>query len=109
MPDLLLMSELFACYHLAPEEPMKKLALKLADLQVETFTTAAQTGGRGTVQGHYGTTHTQAGETCEATCAEGYTCAYWYTCENTGCNYTCNVCTTMNTDAGPRGECQWCP
>ena len=47
---------------------MKKLALKLGDLRVETFTTAEKPGGRGTIQGHYGTTHTQAGETCWVSC-----------------------------------------
>jgi hypothetical protein len=57
---------------------MKKLELKLDDLQVETFTTAERPAGRGTVEGHYGTTHTQAGETCDVTCAG--TCRGYDTC-----------------------------
>jgi hypothetical protein len=85
---------------------MKKLSLKLDDLQVETFTTSGQPGERGTVQGHYGTNHTN--QSCDGTCFN-WTCIYYYTCEDTGCNHTCNVCTTMNTDAGPGGECHWCP
>jgi hypothetical protein len=71
---------------------MKKLALKLSDLRVETFTTAEQTGGRGTVQGHYGTTHTQQGETCRGSCG------------NT-CHYTCDGYVTSPDIANP---CVWC-
>ncbi len=52
---------------------MKKLTLKLDDLRVETFTTASEQSARGTVQGHYGTAHTQpvqqsCGDSCEMTC-----------------------------------------
>lgn len=43
---------------------MKKLALKVEELEVESFRTADADGGeRGTVHGHYGTNHTD-GETC---------------------------------------------
>lgn len=46
---------------------MKKLALKLDDLRIDTFTTGKPPTGKGTVQGHYGTTHT--GETaCLGSC-----------------------------------------
>ncbi len=73
---------------------MKKLTLKMDDLQVDTFTTDEQSDGKGTVAGHYGTTHTQqGGETCEGTCA-GATC--YYTCEgyatSPGPDYPCNIC-----------------
>jgi hypothetical protein len=37
---------------------MKKLSLKLEELTVETFGTDAVSERRGTVQGHYGTLHT---------------------------------------------------
>jgi hypothetical protein len=50
------------------EEPMKKLTMKLDDLRVETFTTDAPPAERGTVQGHYGTTHTQSPTSCDYTC-----------------------------------------
>lgn len=45
---------------------MKKLALKVEELEVESFRTAdadADGAERGTVHGHYGTNHTD-GETC---------------------------------------------
>ena len=61
---------------------MKKLALKLDSLQVETFTTDEQQLTRkGTVRGHYGTTHTQAGQTCDYSCGG--------TCDDDTCQYTC--------------------
>ncbi|HEU0301639.1 MAG TPA: hypothetical protein VFR37_19445 [Longimicrobium sp.] len=60
---------------------MKKLALRLDDLEVDTFTTAERTGGKGTVRGHYGATHTQGGETCWASC--------FGTCGGDTCDYTC--------------------
>ncbi|HEU0301637.1 MAG TPA: hypothetical protein VFR37_19435 [Longimicrobium sp.] len=67
---------------------MKKLTLKLDDLEVDTFTTAEQSGGKGTVQGHYGTTHTQEGHTCNFSC--DYTCAGYAT--SPGPEYPCNFC-----------------
>jgi hypothetical protein len=67
---------------------MKKLALKLSDLHVDTFTTADRSGGRGTVRGHYGTTHTQEGHTC-----------------NVSCDYTCPG---YATSPGPGFECIFC-
>ena len=66
---------------------MKKLALKLEDLRVDTFTTAEEAAGRGTVEGHYGTTHTAEGFSCEPTCA--YTCAGFVTY---GPRYECVIC-----------------
>jgi hypothetical protein len=66
---------------------MKKLSLKLDDLHVETFTTAERLAGRGTVQGHYGTTHTQAGETC----GFGFTCGAGSGCQVTACHADCSV------------------
>lgn len=72
---------------------MKKLTLKLDDLRVETFTAGGQPGGKGTVAGHYGTTHTQQGASCEGTCG-GATCDY--TCEGyattPGWPYQCVFC-----------------
>ena len=48
---------------------MKKLALKLDDLHVETFETSAESAERGTVVGNQ---RTVLGNTCAPTCA--YTC-----------------------------------
>lgn len=62
---------------------MKKLVLKLDDLRVDTFTTAGAPAGRGTVAAHYGTTHTQAGETCDVTCGDQDTC--FVSCRVTEC------------------------
>lgn len=51
---------------------MKKLALQLDSLEVETFTTAEQQPtARGTVEGYYGTTHT-GHETCTQTALYTY-------------------------------------
>ena len=58
---------------------MKKLTLKLDELRVETFTTTRQPAERGTVQGHYGTAHTQGPTNC-GTC--GCDTAYDATCRN---------------------------
>jgi hypothetical protein len=84
---------------------MKKLSLRLDDLHVETFATAEPRSGRGTVQGHYGTTHTQAGHTCDVSC-EG-TCEA--SCNGTcldSCNGTCGV--SCNPTCG--GTCYYtCP
>ena len=61
---------------------MKKLSLKLDDLSVDTFSTAPGEGGsRGTVAGHYGTTHTMQATACD-------TCARQWTAEGT-CDDTC--------------------
>lgn len=65
---------------------MKKLRMKLDELRVDTFATGGHLAARGTVQGHYGTTHTQAGETCDYTCGD--------TCQNT-CTQT-NLYTDCN-------------
>ncbi|HEX2079816.1 MAG TPA: hypothetical protein VHG08_19020 [Longimicrobium sp.] len=54
---------------------MKKLTLNLDTLQVETFTTAKAVAARGTVRGHYGTTHTQAATCDDPTCEFRFTCA----------------------------------
>lgn len=50
---------------------MKKLALKLDDLSVETFQTSAQPAARGTVLGH-------------APSVQGHTCGL-------SCPYTCGI------------------
>lgn len=65
------------------EEPMKKLSLELDDLQVETFDTTDDNGGRGTVQAHW------TWETCPGrwTC-DGTTCGRQWTNEAT-CDDTC--------------------
>lgn len=62
---------------------MKKLTLKLDDLRVDTFTTAGAPAGRGTVEGHYGTTHTQQGESCVGTCRGQDTC--FVSCQMSQC------------------------
>ncbi|HEX5725115.1 MAG TPA: hypothetical protein VFX98_06595 [Longimicrobiaceae bacterium] len=71
---------------------MKKLTLKLDDLKVDTFTAAEQPDGRGTVAGHYGTTHTQHGQTCGPSCGDtcDYTCAGYAT--SPGPEYHCILC-----------------
>lgn len=61
---------------------MKKLALKLDDLRVDTFATEMPLNLKGTVQGHYGTNHTaETGclgscppDTCYVSCAAALTC-----------------------------------
>ncbi|HEX2079817.1 MAG TPA: hypothetical protein VHG08_19025 [Longimicrobium sp.] len=58
---------------------MKKLAMKLDELRVETFTTDEQPVERGTVHGHYGTTHTQA-TNCDYTCPGFRTYGDRYVC-----------------------------
>ena len=74
---------------------MKKLKLKMDELRVETFSTGEAHAGRGTVQGHYGTTHTEAGDTCtDYTCA-GDTCG----------EYTCNGYVTSPV---PEYHCIFC-
>lgn len=47
---------------------MKKLALNIDDLRVDTFQTSAEPGSRGTVLGH----NTMIGNTCAPSCP--YTC-----------------------------------
>jgi hypothetical protein len=60
---------------------MKKLALRLDDLRVDAFTTDEPPATRGTVAGHYGTTHTNQGASCEPTCQDS--------CGGDTCDYTC--------------------
>jgi hypothetical protein len=56
------------------EAEMKKLALYLDDLKIETFATGEQSTVRGPVQAHYGANHTVQG------CFSGnYTCDGWMT------------------------------
>ena len=45
---------------------MKKLRLDPEELRVQAFTTGDEMTARGTVQGHYGTNHTNfGGDTCD--------------------------------------------
>lgn len=58
---------------------MKKLMLNLDELTVESYATDRQSPPRGTVVGHYGTTHTLGGGptcdlSCHQTCYGGSTC-----------------------------------
>jgi hypothetical protein len=61
---------------------MKKLALRLDDLRVDTFAAEAPLAGKGTVQGHYGTNHTNETmclgscppDTCYISCPVAWTC-----------------------------------
>ncbi|MBW3571054.1 MAG: hypothetical protein KY467_08100 [Gemmatimonadetes bacterium] len=58
---------------------MKKLTLNVEALRVESFATDKQSAERGTVVGHYGTTHTEFGqETCDLSCMQscngGWSC-----------------------------------
>ena len=72
---------------------MKKLTLKLDDLRVDTFATAEWTGGKGTVQGHYGTAHTQPiQQTCDLSC-------------DATCEYTCDG---YGTSPPGQAACVWC-
>ena len=54
---------------------MKKLILNLDELTVESFVADSESAPKGTVVGHYGTTHTQqAGATCNVDTCGGGTC-----------------------------------
>jgi hypothetical protein len=77
---------------------MKKLALKLDELQVESFSTAEIARGEGTVRGHDWETDTTAAPSAagDAGCSAYYTClngcggsnpnSGWYTCgDGTAC------------------------
>lgn len=72
---------------------MKKLTMKLDELRVETFTTTEQPAERGTVQGHYGTAHTEGATNC-GTCID---CTAWDpTCRNIGtCDPWAGPCTDI--------------
>jgi len=64
---------------------MKKLALVLDDLVVDSFETAPGSARRGTVAARSGTTY--ADESCNGTCE--FTC-YPATCAS--CDFTCGSC-----------------
>jgi hypothetical protein len=70
---------------------MKKLKLELDDLRVDTFTPGREDSARGTVDGHYGTTHTENAWTC-------ISCKW---CEETVNNFTCEF-------TGPGAEMTCC-
>jgi hypothetical protein len=60
---------------------MRKLSLELEQLTVESFDTDAVAEQRGTVQGHYGTNHTEVD-----TCGNERSCiTYCATCDPTWC------------------------
>lgn len=60
---------------------MKKLILKLDELKVESYPTDRQSGPKGTVVGHYGTTHTEWGqETCDLSCMQSCNGGWSCTC-----------------------------
>jgi len=87
---------------------MRKFKLHLDDLRIDSFATAPVQKTKGTV---FGKQYTYDGTCNEATCGDGFTCLWLFTCENTGCNYSCNGCgETMNTAQGYNGgQCGWCP
>jgi hypothetical protein len=56
---------------------MQKLKLALDDLRVDTFTPGGEAPARGTVAAHYGTAHTEFGNTCSCPeSVDGHTCAF---------------------------------
>lgn len=86
---------------------MKKLSLKLDDLSVETFETAALEVPRGTVEGQQ--EEYTPGWWCTAplSCEYGCnthndgTCPTGYTCEQTCREPTCKTCTEPTCDTNP--------
>ena len=73
---------------------MKKLKLQLDELVVESFATAAEQAGRGTVQGHW-SCDTCVEIDCSAACTGG-------SCEPGGT--TTNPASGMGTICGPDGS-----
>ena len=69
---------------------MKKLALKLQDLSVESFGTGPEPVNRGTVQAH-GTVRCNTNVSCDGTCLQCGT----HNCVET--DYTCDICGTGGT------------
>jgi hypothetical protein len=69
---------------------MRKLSLKVDELQVESFRTDSIPGGRGTVEGHYGTYNPKKsdGYSCDGTTGCG-TCA-----PELSCAESCALCVT---------------
>jgi hypothetical protein len=79
---------------------MRKLLLKLDDLQVDTFDTTVRPRGKGTVFGEQCTCWTRCGQntcpgcpTCDNTCNGADTCANTcaYTCDDVSCAGSCNA------------------
>jgi hypothetical protein len=68
---------------------MKKLSLSVETLTVESFTTDAAGGPRGTVEGRSGTTY--ADESCNGTCNGTCYPASCMSCAIT-CDQTCGTC-----------------
>jgi hypothetical protein len=66
---------------------MKKLALKLDDLRVDTFQTSGDSAGRGTVMGHGPTV---MGNTCTPSCP--YTCGIIPQTENCRAGFNTHDC-----------------
>lgn len=69
---------------------MKKLALDLSELEVESFPLQVTEEERGTVQGHYPTA--TCDQSCGGTCVSCVATCY-NTCPNT-CGDTCATCHT---------------
>jgi hypothetical protein len=93
---------------------MRKLALNLEDLSVDSFDTTATQKPKGTVFGEQCTCYTNCTcpgcPTCDRTCPN--TCAY--TCDDNTCAYTCDDatcvgCTGGGTDAYSCYETNCCP
>jgi hypothetical protein len=106
---------------------MKKLALKLDDLRIDSFETTSRTSGKGTVFGEQCTCWTNCtcpgcptcdatcgGNTCDGTCdcgGETNLCTFdgANTCQGScaggdTCDYTCWGFVTV----GPGGDCREC-
>lgn len=71
---------------------MKKLALNVDELRVDSFDTASIPDVRGTVNGHYtiDTTCVQTCTTCQNSCRGTCDWSCQGSCDNT-CQYTCNL------------------
>lgn len=96
---------------------MKKLALTLDELQVESFETTAGLAGRdGTVLGHSAHVPNDSEAQCDTatntegpTCGPENTCGYYYdTCQETRVHscYPCDASNWCNTDVGY--TCEYC-
>ena len=103
---------------------MKKLALRLEDLRIDSFSTTEVRREKGTVYGEQCTCYTQCtcpgcptcdascGGTCDAACNTGNTCDF--SCGGT-CDYSCGgggtcdvTCEGWATFAGPNMQCNLC-
>ncbi len=78
-------------YFQNPENTMKKLALNLEDLAVESFDTSGKAAARGTVIGHDETTGPYVVCSCAPTPNHTEQVSCNGTCDNSACYGTCDA------------------